>query len=180
MKTRENQLLYWFHPSFSFSTEWTHFFLPYNSATPAGRRRRQHIRAQVRHARTRRRSSTLSRVLDDEQGDGELRGDEDAKGGVTPPSRFLLSLSKHLIHCHLQTEKIAVRINSNRMSFHKMFLPQNNEILKTWSETRLYYTLDVIVSSKQIKFSVLSHLWEGLVEKSRCDVFLMNLPIHAW
>ena len=41
---------------------------------------------------------------DDEQGDGELRGD-DAKGGVTPPSRFLLSLSKHLIHCHLQTEK---------------------------------------------------------------------------
>ena len=38
-------------------------FSPY-SATPAGRRRRQHIRAQVRHARTRRRSSTLSRVLD--------------------------------------------------------------------------------------------------------------------
>ena len=26
MKSRENQLLYWFHPSFSFSTEWTHFF----------------------------------------------------------------------------------------------------------------------------------------------------------
>ena len=67
---------------------------------------------------------------DDEQGDGELRGD-DAKGGVTPPSRFLLSLSKHLIHCHLQTEKKnTVIINSNRMSFHKMFLPQNNEILK--------------------------------------------------
>ena len=28
MKTRENQLLYWFHPSFSFATEWTHFFPP--------------------------------------------------------------------------------------------------------------------------------------------------------
>ena len=85
-------------------------FPPY-SATPAGRRRRQHIRAQVRHARTRRRSnieqSSRWRARaqdDDEQGDGELRGD-DAKGGVTPPSRFLLSLSKHLIHCHLQTEK---------------------------------------------------------------------------
>ena len=41
-------------------------FSPY-SATPAGRRRRQHIREQLRHAHTRRRSSTLSRVLDGAQ-----------------------------------------------------------------------------------------------------------------
>ena len=73
---------------------------------------------------------------DDEQGDGELRGD-DAKGGVTPPSRFLLSLSKHLIHCHLQTAKIAFRINSNRVSFVKCSCPKIMRFWNTWSETRL-------------------------------------------
>ena len=163
-------------------------FPPY-SATPAGRRRRQHIRAQVRHARTRRRSNI----------EQSSRWRARAQEGRTTTSREMASCAEttrkaewrhqvafysvfpstsSTVTCKLK--KSQLELIQTGCLFTKCSYPKIMKYWNSWSETRLYYTLDVIVSSKQIKFSVFSHLWEGLVEKSRCDVFLMNLPIHAW
>ena len=162
-------------------------FSPY-SATPAGRRRRQHIREQVRHARTRRRSSTLSRVLDGARRKagrrraGRWRAARRRRERRSDATKSLFTQSFQAPHplSLANWKKSQLELIQTGCLFTKCSYPKIMKYWNSWSETRLYYTLDVIVSSKQIKFSVFSHLWEGLVEKSRCDVFLMNLPIHAW